>query len=75
MAIYWAFLDGVIECSCCGRVVPEIISPYCHRDSSVLDAAREDPKFCLKEVNAKLTLDETHSYYYQVQTQLFACDA
>jgi len=37
-------------------------------------AAREDPKFCLKEVNDKLTLDQMHSYYYQVQTQSFVCD-
>ena len=45
------------------------------RDSSVVSAAREDPNFCLKEVNGKLTLDEKHLYYYQVQTQLFVCDA
>ena len=65
----------MIECSCCERSVLEIKCPYCHRDSSVLDAAREDPKFCLKEVDDKLTLDQTHSYYYQVQTQLYVCDA
>ena len=74
----WAFIgaspDGVIQCTCCGRGVLEIKCPYCHRDSSVIAAAREDPKFCLKEVNGKLTLDEKHSYYYQVQTQLFVCD-
>ena len=75
----WPFIgaspDGVIECSCCGKGVLEIKCPYCHRDTSVVAAAREDPKFCLKEVNGKLTLVETHSYYYQVQTQLFVCDA
>jgi len=51
--------------------VLEIKCPYCHRDSTVISAAREDRKFCLKEVNGKLTLHEKHSYYYQVQTQLF----
>lgn len=75
----WPFIgaspDGVIECSCCGKGVLEIKCPFCHRDSSIISAAKEDPKFCLKEVDGKLTLDETHSYYYQVQTQLFVCDA
>jgi len=40
----WPFIgacpDGVIECDCCGRGVLEIKCPYCHRDSSVLAAAR-----------------------------------
>ena len=44
------------------------------RESSVLAAAKEDPKFCLKEADDNLTLDKTHSYYYQVETQLFVCD-
>jgi len=32
-------------------------------------------KVLFKEVNDKLTLDQTHSYYYQVQTQPFVFDA
>ena len=66
--------DGVVECTCCGKGVLEIKCPYCHRDSSIVTAAREDPKFCLKEVDGVLSLDKAHSYYYQVQTQLFVCD-
>jgi len=73
----WPFIgaspDGVIQCSCCGRRVLEIKCPYCHRDTSIFTAARDDPKFCLKETNGILTLDTTHLYYYQVQTQLFVC--
>ena len=37
-------------------------------------AARDDPKFYLEEVDGILTLDTSHSYFYQVQTQLFVCD-
>jgi len=50
----WPFIgaspDAVINCSCCGRGILEIKCPYCHRDSPVVTAAGEDPKFCLKEV-------------------------
>ena len=74
----WPFIgaspDGVIECSCCGKEVLEIKCPYCHKDSTIVAAARDDPKFCLEEVYGILTLDTSHSYYYQVQTQLFVCD-
>ena len=37
-------------------------------------AAAEDPKFCLKESDGSLSLDCTHSYYYQIQTQMFVCN-
>ena len=74
----WPFIgaspDGVIDCSCCGRGVLEIKCPYCHRESSLYTAAAQDPKFCLKESNDSLGLDSTHSYYYQIQTQMFVCN-
>lgn len=74
----WPFIgaspDGIVDCSCCERGVLEIKCPYCHRESSVTTAVSEDPKFCLKERDGEIHLDDTHSYYYQVQTQMFVCD-
>ena len=52
----------------------EIKCPYCHRGTDVWIAAIEDSGFCLKMVDGQLCLDRTHSYYYQVQCQLFVCD-
>ena len=66
--------DGVVDCSCCGRGVLKIKCPYCYRESSITAAVSEDPKFCLKEIGREICLDSTHSYYYQIQTQMFVCD-
>ena len=68
---YAASSDGVIDCSCCGKGVLEIKCSYSHRESFLYTAAAEDPKFCLKESDGSLSLDCTHSYYYQIQTQMF----
>ena len=55
--------DGIIDCDCCGLGILEVKCPYCIR--------MEDPSTasCLQND----TLDSSHQYYYQVQTQLFAC--
>lgn len=56
--------DGVIQCECCrGAGVLEIKCPYCVCDGEPSSA----PYFC------NGTLLRSHKYYYQVQTQLFAC--
>ena len=44
------------------------------RESSIKTAVSEDPKFCVKEIDGEIRLDNTHSYYYQVQMQMFICD-
>jgi len=54
-----------------GKVVVEIKCPNCHKGSSVVAAAQEDPNL-LNEIDGCLCL--THSYYNQVQTQLFVCN-
>ena len=74
MAFIGASPDRVIDCSCCGKGVLEIKCTYCHRESSLYTAAAEDPKFCLKESDGSLSLDCRHSYYYQIQTQMFVCN-
>jgi len=74
----WAFIGafpyGIVSCDCHGKGVVEIKCPYCYKGSSVVAAAQEDPKFCLKEIDGCLCLDITHSYYYQVLMQLFICN-
>ena len=37
-------------------------------------AASKDKGFYLKKDESSLHLDHTHSYYYQVQTQMFVCN-
>ena len=73
----WPFIgaspDGIVNCDCCPKGVLEIKCPYCHSDETIKTAAA-DSKFCLKEENGQLQLDHSHSYYYQVQTQIFVCD-
>ena len=74
----WPFIaatpDGIIDCKCCGKGVLEIKCPYSHRDETVESAASKDKGFYLKKDEGLLHLDHGHSYYYQVQTQLFVCN-
>ena len=74
----WPFIgaspDGVISCSCCGKGVLEIKCPYSHQNAHIQDAASQDSRFCLKKVDGSLRLDNSHAYYYQIQSQLFVCD-
>ena len=63
--------DGVVNCTCCGKGVLEIKCPYSHQNTHIQDAASRDRTFYLKEVDGSLQLDNSHAYYYQIQTQLF----
>ena len=74
----WPFIgatpDGTVSCTCCGKGVVEIKCPYCQRGQSI-EVATDDKKFCLnKDLDGKIYLDHTHTYYYQIQTQLFVAD-
>ena len=66
--------DGIINCTCHGKGVLEINCPFCHREASLQTAVSEDKKFYLKKSDGNLRLDESHAYFYQVQTQLFVCN-
>ena len=76
----WAHIgaspDGVVICKCCSKGVLEVKCPFCHRnDASMHDIAAEDKHFCLKQnSDGSLSLDHSHAYYYQVQTQMFVCE-
>ena len=66
--------DGKVKCSCCTIGVVEIKCPFCHRNDTINDSVTQDKKFCLNEnTDGTLTLDRSHAYYYQVQTQIFVC--
>ena len=73
----WPFIgaspDGIVSCACCGTGVLEIKCPNCHQGTDIRTPAIEDSGFCLKIVDGLLRLDHSHSYYYQVQSQLFVC--
>lgn len=75
----WPFLgaspDGIMNCTCCGNGVLEIKCPFACKNKSFLDASKERSKFFLCESNGKMTLDRTHTYYYQVQAQIEVCGA
>ena len=48
--------------------------PNSHRNDTINDSVTQDKKFCLNEnTDGTLTLDRSHAYYYQVQTQIFVC--
>ena len=66
--------DGIVCCKCCGKGTLEIKCPYCHRGEGI-DVVASDPKSCLiKTQDGSIALDKTHTYYYQVQTQIFICN-
>ena len=56
--------DAFRQCACCGKGVVEIKCPYCTKDLEPGISA------CLKDGS----LPSSHHYYYQVQTQMLACD-
>ena len=61
--------DGVVSCDCCGEFCLEVKCPFTKKDSTLTED--NDKNFYLqKNTRGKLTLVNTHSYYYQVQTQL-----
>ena len=75
----WPYLgaspDGIVTCCCCTQGVVEIKCPFCHRNDAVAESSH-DVQFCLKKSsNGCQYLDHAHAYYYQVQTQMFVCEA
>ncbi|KAL3889805.1 hypothetical protein ACJMK2_002133 [Sinanodonta woodiana] len=60
--------DGMISCDCCGDGCLEIKCPYSMKDKPILDV----PWLLL--INNKLTIDCKHTYYFQMQMQMFLSD-
>lgn len=59
--------DSLATCTCCGTCVVEVKCPFKYRDSSDEDMY-SDPKCCLTR---EYTLKPTHSYFTQMQMQMF----
>ena len=72
----WPFVgaspDGVVSCHCCGKGVLEVKCPYSHQNTDIQDAASQDNRFCLKKTDGFLQLNNSHAYYYQIQTQFLS---
>ena len=65
--------DGLVLCACCGKGVVEIKCPYCHHDEDIETVTTNNSSCLVKSADGSLHLDQTHTYYYQVQTQIFVC--
>lgn len=65
--------DGFVFCNCCGKGVCEIKCPYTFRDLMLHEIFETQKQFCLSPNNG-IHLDKGHSYYYQVQSQIFICE-
>ena len=61
--------DGVVSCACCGEGLVEVKCPYCVRDEDAVNH-----KCLITDDKGVKVLDQTHAYYYQIQTQLFVCE-
>lgn len=62
--------DGIINCQCCGKGCIEIKCPYCLRNASPQEIT-ENADFLSKKDKS---LKKDHSFYYQIQTQLFVTE-
>ena len=74
----WPFIgaspDGIIFCERCGKGTLEIKCPYCHKGENITSAVSDSQFFLQKSSDGTLHLKHQHSYFYQVQTQLFVSD-
>ena len=60
--------DGVTMCECCGKGVVE---PYSAIDFTLQESALDYLQYAAESIRLK----KEHSYFYQVQTQIFLCQA
>lgn len=66
--------DGIVKCKCCGQGVLEVKCPFCGNDEDVEVTASSSKSCLVRNPDGCLHLDQTHTYYYQVQTQIFICN-
>lgn len=60
-----------MSCSCCGNGCGEVKCPFIIKDGNFEDYIQQKNS-CLEKVNGHFQLKKTHSYYFQVQQQLFS---
>lgn len=63
-----ASLDGIVNCTECGKGAVEIKCPYSLRHTKLEDVS--DSQFCSIIIDGVLKLKKTHNYYYQVMGQM-----
>ena len=63
--------DFLALCDCCGSGCEEVKCPMVSTDGNFNDYVQHKSS-CLEKVNWNLQLKRNHSYYYQVQTQVFS---
>ena len=63
--------DLLVPCDCCGSGCGEVKCPIVIIDGNFDDYVQHKNS-CLEKVNGNLQLKKSHSYYYQVQQQLFS---
>ena len=62
--------DGLVECLCHTPGLLEIKCPFTYRDMTTHDYSLQ-PNSCLQKVDNKISLKHDHSYFYQVQLQMY----
>lgn len=60
-----------MSCSCCGNGFGEVKCLFIIKDGNFEDYIQQKNS-CLEKVNGHFQLKKTHSYYFQVQQQLFS---
>ena len=63
--------DFLVLCDCCGNGCGEVKCPVVITDGNFDDYVQHKSS-CLEKINGNLQLKKPHSYYYQVQQQLFS---
>mgnify|MGYP000008269787 FL=1 len=63
--------DFLVSCDCCGNGCGEVKCPIVITDGNFDDYVQHKSS-CLEKVNGNLQLKKNHSFYYQVQQQLFS---
>ena len=58
---------------CCGKGVCRIKCPFCYKDQKLENAVDQKNSYLVTN-DGQAKLDTSHSYYYQVQAQIFICD-
>lgn len=74
--------DHIISCDCCGIVTVEVKCPFKSDHLSkeeginvLINRKPQSSAYIVRNSNGRLAMNHEHPYYYQVQAQIFLCDA
>ena len=66
--------DGIVFVGGVPQRLLEVKCPYQLKDGKSLDDYIRSKSSCLKKEDGSISLRKSHSYFYQVQVQMFVCD-